>query len=198
MVYHQQHSFTHHLVIFQNKMNTITIRDNIYKTPAHWEELQPWQIKDIAPYLLGPVDTLAIRQSAVLFYLLPAVKRFWYLHPWIIWLVKKLPNTGKAYPVLTEAQKWELLSTVNFLFNDVKGIAIVKQFKHNGENYYLPGDNFTRESIIAFAFADEYFNKFIETSEQQYLNLLIGCIARQRGSKLYPAIQFAEGDKREH
>jgi hypothetical protein len=179
-------------------MHSIIINNEVYAYPSSWKELNNRQLLKIAPLLLGTNENLIYRKAAVLFHFLPGLKRFWYLHPWVTALIKKFPKIAKKYPLLNEAQKWELLQTVNFLFTDISGTAILKSFIHNGIKYFLPGDNFTRESIIAFAFADEYFNAYVESGEMRFIDLLIGCIARQLGSALYPALQFAEGDTREH
>jgi hypothetical protein len=181
-------------------MNAITINTKQFSFPSTWQELSSAQILHIAPYLLGTNDSVVYRKAAVLFTFLPFITKYWRLHPWVVYVLQRFPSAGwrTTYPVFNEAQKWDLLQTVNFLFQDISGTAILKSFTHHGERYYLPGDNFTRESIIAFAFADEYFNSYVEYGDSRFIDLLIGCIARQAGSTLYPALQFAEGDKREH
>jgi hypothetical protein len=178
-------------------MHSIILHKKNYSFPSNWNDLTDKQIVAFAPLLLGPPETLVFRKASVLFYFIPGIKKYWWLHPWVVWLIKKMPRLAGKYPVLNAGQKWDLLETVNFLFTGISGKALLKKFRHNGFWYYLPGDNFTRESIIAFAFADEYFNNYVQGGETKFIDLMIACIARPLGSNNYPALQFAEGDPRE-
>jgi hypothetical protein len=179
-------------------MHSIIINKKHFSFPASWQELTNKNILSIAPFLLGTYQTRPTRKAAVLFYFLPHIKKYWLYHPWVNYLIKKFSYVASKYPVLTEAQKWDMLTCVDYLFNDISGISILRSFTHNSTTYYLPGDNFTRESIIAFAFADEYFNRYVESGDAKYIDLLIASIARQKQTRLYPSMQFAEGDEREH
>jgi hypothetical protein len=179
-------------------MNTVNLHHKQYVYPGSWQEVTAAQLLGVAAYLLGGDESLVVRKAAVLFHFIPVVKRYWHLHPWVRALLRHCSWVKHRYPVLQEAQKWDLLQTVNFLFEELSGHAIVTSFIHHGERYYLPGDHFTRESIIAFAFADEYFNHYVAGGDRRYIDRLIACIARQQGSPLYPALQFGEGDRREH
>jgi hypothetical protein len=179
-------------------MNQIVIHKKTFLIPSAWAELQATQLLKISQMLLGDNMAMPIRKAIVLFSFIPQLKKYWHRHSWVQSLIRKFPSVEKKYPLLNEAQKWELLQCVDYLFTDISGKAILKSFQHGDVTYYLPGDNFKRESIIAFAFADEYFNLFVETGEAKYIDLLTACIARQKGSQLYPPLQFGEGDHREH
>ena len=159
-------------------MNQIKFNGHQFEVPALWDEITSEQMIQVAPLIFGPPETLLIRKGLVLQVLLPAVKRY--------------------YNRLTDFQKWDLFNTVDWIFKDFTGRSVVRHFKHKEVEYHLPEDNLRKESIIAYAFADTYFQHFIDSRDPAWIDKVIGCLARQVGSKQYPALQRAEGDIREH
>lgn len=179
-------------------MNNIVIAKKSYLLPSNWQEVTSQHLMAAAPFLLGSDTRLDQRKFLCLKALLPVLNRYWMHNKWVTRLINKWPKLQIIYPLFTDGQKWDLLQTVNYLFTDISGRSVITEFAHKGVTYLMPADNLLRESIIAFAFADEYFSQFAQTGDSKYIDLLIGCLARQRGSNEYPAIQVAEGDQREH
>src|SRR4051812_20092596 len=117
-------------------MTTITINKKQFHIPSSWRELSRRQILAVAPLLLGSIDTLAIRRAIVLFYFIPQARKYWTRHALVASLMKRFPAIERCYPIMTEAQKWELLSCVNFLFNEISGVTILHAFRHDDVTYY--------------------------------------------------------------
>lgn len=159
-------------------MNNVTINKQSFSIPSSWNEITHDQLVRVAPLIFGAESTLFFRQGLAIIALIPTLKKVW--------------------AKLTEGQAWDLLSLVDWIFADISGKSIVRHFTHNNVVYHLPEDNLRKESIIAFSFADNYFQQFISSQDPAWLDKVIACIARQKGSKEYPALQEAEGDIREH
>lgn len=179
-------------------MNKVTIAKKTYLLPATWQEVTSHHLMAVAPYLLGAESKLYLRKYLSLKALIPSLHRYWLHSRWVTRLVNKWPMLQVIYPVLTDGQKWDLLPLLDFMFIEISGRSVIREFNHKGITYLMPEDNLLKESIIAFAFADEYFNQFAHTGDSQYIDLLIGCLARQHGSNEFTALQAAEGDPREH
>lgn len=159
-------------------MNTITLDKLKYNVPASWTEINQEQLMQVAALIFGPLETLMTRKAMALFVLLPEVKKY--------------------FKRMTDGQKWDLLNITDWLFEDISGRSVIRRFKHKGVQYYLPEDQLRKESIIAFSFADNYFGQFIATKDPAWIDKLIACIARQKGTPAFPALQKVEGDIREH
>lgn len=159
-------------------MNTVTIDKKNYQVPASWAEINDEQLQKVAHLIFGLPETLITRQGIAITILIPSLKKIW--------------------TDLTEDQAWDLIRLTGWIFDDISGRSIIREFEHEKIKYHLPEDNLRKESIIAFSFADNYFDQFVQTKDAQYLDKVIACIARQAGSAEYPALQSVEGDIREH
>ncbi len=159
-------------------MNTVTFNKRTYQMPSSWDEITGDDLIQVAPLIFGPPETLMTRKGTALTVLLPAVMKY--------------------YSRLTDFQKWDLFQTVDWLFADFTGRSVVRRFMHKDVEYHMPEDNLKKESIIAFAFADDYFQRFMNTRDPTWLDRVFGCLARQAGSEAFPALQRVEGDPREH
>jgi hypothetical protein len=159
-------------------LNVITIHKTNYSVPSSWSEITNDQLIKVAPLIFGSPESMMVRKGLALLFLLPDLKRY--------------------YSRLTDGQKWDLFNLTDWLFEDISGRSVVRTFTHKNVEYFLPEDNLRKESIIAFSFADNYFQQFINTKDPLYLDKVIACIARQKGSYDFPALQETEGDHREH
>lgn len=159
-------------------MTEVTFNKETFQVPASWSEISDQDLVNVAPLIFGPPETLMIRKGLAFSILLPDLKKY--------------------YNRLTDFQKWDLFNTLDWLFDDISGRSILRFFHHKGIQYFLPEDNLRKESIIAFSFADNYFQQFIDTKDPAFIDLVIACIARQKGSNAFPALQEVEGDPREH
>lgn len=178
-------------------MHKLTINRKLYAVPSSWDDISHEQMLGIAPYILGSDETVASRKVAMLCFLVPILHRLWIHTSYTSRLIKLFPFFKACFPVLTAGQKWDILGLVDWLFLDISGRSIVRHFSHEGVTYYLPEDNLVKESIIAFAFADEYFNRFIATGDALFIDSLISCIARQERQGEYLKDPNWEGDPRE-
>ncbi|WP_126244124.1 hypothetical protein [Chitinophaga rhizosphaerae] len=178
-------------------MQEVIINNRRYWVPANWHELESPTFLRIAPFILGPASTSLDRQAKVLFTLLPAIMHYWTRSKIQTWLVQRMPFLRCAFPVLSPAQKWDLLDTVIWVFNSLSGESIMREFRHKGVRYHLPESNLVKESVVAFAFADHYFTKFVETGDQLLIDWLVACIARPVGRVEKFREHAWEGDIRE-
>ncbi len=178
-------------------MHRILLNKRSYNIPSHWKEVTPNQLTGVAPYLLGTEDSFPFRKLMVLFVLIPQLKPYWYRTNAQEWITEKLPWTKNAFPSLTLSQKWDLLPLCEWFFNDISGRSILREFQHQGIKYLLPEDNLIKESILSYAFADNYFNEFVSTGDHKYLLLMIACVARQERTGNYKDDPAWEGDNRE-
>lgn len=159
-------------------MHQVKIDKQEFSVPSSWSEINHVQLAKVAHLIFGSPDTLLSRQGLAVLALIPGLKKVW----------KRL----------TDEQVWDLLHLTDWMFEDISGRSIIREFQHNKITYHLPEDNLRKESIIAYYFADTYFSNYLESKKPDFLDKVIACIARQEGSAKYPALQETEGDIREH
>lgn len=158
-LYYDSYRFLH----IMNKViaiNSITKKKVTYTAPSHWNELNEKQLIAWAAICLKKLSIdNAIRLALIAMYGIPPMEFF----------------------LIPESQKVELAPTIKFLFEKNNLVKwVIPQIGCGFRNYYGPEDRLGNITIAEFRRTELYYQAYIKTGQDEYLDLLIATLYRAK------------------
>lgn len=159
-------------------MHTVKIK-NIKRTlPENWPELTNDQAMKVVPYIFNP---LLDKTDAK-----------------ILALKALLSIKDKLFFKLNPVQVVQILSLIEFIFEEATPVPFIKEFEHKGIRYLAPAEKLSNISIVEFAMADAYFEAIdFETADINAYNRIIATLYRPEKENLNTKHPDYNGDPRE-